>query len=69
MKTTIENLKNNPYISLVFWEKENGWRIDGKAEYYNSGKWLDFVKSLPENKEFSPKGAIVISVENITELG
>lgn len=69
MKTTIDNLKNNPYISLVFWEDEKGWRIDGKAEYHNSGKWFEFVKKLKENKEFSPKGAIVINIENIRELG
>lgn len=69
MKTTIENLKNNPYISLVFWKGEEGWRADGKAEYHDSGKWLDFVKSLKENKKYSPKGAIVVNVEKVEELG
>jgi uncharacterized protein len=69
MKTTIDNLKINPYISIVFWEGEKGWRIDGKADYHDSGKWFDFVKKLKENKEFSPKGAIVINVEDIRELG
>lgn len=68
MKNTPKYIKNNPNVSLVFWEKENGWRIDGKAEYYNSGKWLDFVKSLDENKNYSPKGAIVVNVEEIAEL-
>ncbi|MDD5192609.1 MAG: pyridoxamine 5'-phosphate oxidase family protein [Candidatus Nanoarchaeia archaeon] len=69
MKTTIKNIKNNPYVSLVFWKDDGGWRVDGKAEYYNSGKWLEFVKSLKENENFNPKGAILIKVENITELG
>ena len=68
MKKTIENIKNNPNISLVFWENEEGWRIDGKAEYYNSGKWLDFVKNLPENKGYPARGAIVVNIEKINKL-
>lgn len=69
MKTTIENIKNNPNISLVFWQEENGWRVDGKAEYQDSGKWLEFVKSLKENKGLPAKGAIVINVAEVKELG
>ena len=69
MKTTIENLKKNPYISLVFWKGEKGWRVDGKTEYYDSGKWLDFVKSMKENEGEPANGALVIEVENIKELG
>lgn len=69
MNTTVENLKINPNICLAFFEGEKGWRINGKAKYYNSGKWLDFVKLLPENKNFKPKGAVVIEIEEIKELG
>ncbi len=72
MRRTTENIKNNPNVSLVFWEgkegNEKGWRVDGKAEYHNSGKWLEFVKSLKENKGLSAKGAIVIEVEEVKEL-
>ncbi|MBT7102257.1 pyridoxamine 5'-phosphate oxidase family protein [archaeon] len=69
MKTTVKNIKVNPYISLVFWEGDDGVRIDGKVEYFDSGEWLDFVKGLPENKGFDANGALVISVESIKELG
>jgi predicted pyridoxine 5'-phosphate oxidase superfamily flavin-nucleotide-binding protein len=69
MKKTIENIKNNPKVSLVFWEGEKGWRIDGNVEYHDSGELLDFVKSLEENKELPAKGALVINVEEIKELG
>jgi len=69
MKTTIENIKNNPKVSLVFWEGEGGWRINGKAEYHDSGEWLDFVKSLEENKGESANGALVINVNEIKKLG
>ncbi len=69
MKTTIDNIKNNPYVSLVFWEGEKGWRINGKAEYYDSGKWLDFVRDLKENKGLPAKGAVIINIEDVRELG
>lgn len=69
MKITIENIKNNPNISLVFWEGKHGWRIEGKAKHYDSGEHLDFVKSLKENKKYLPKGAIVISIEEVKAIG
>jgi predicted pyridoxine 5'-phosphate oxidase superfamily flavin-nucleotide-binding protein len=69
MKTTIENIKNNPNISLVFWEGEKGWRINGNVDYYDSGEWLDFVKSLEENKREPANGALVININEIKELG
>ena len=69
MKNTPNYIKANPNVSLVFWQGEEGWRIDGKAEYHDSGKYLDFVKSLKENKRYSSKGAIVIEIEEVKELG
>ena len=69
MKTTIENLKENPNIALVFWEGEEGYRIEGKAKYHSSGEYLDYVKKLSENKGYPAKGAIVINITNIKELG
>ncbi|MAG39776.1 hypothetical protein CMI41_02310 [Candidatus Pacearchaeota archaeon] len=69
MNSTIKNLESNPYVSLVFWEGESGWRIDGKVTYFDSGDWLDFVKSLPENDGEPARGALVIDIENVKELG
>ena len=69
MSSTLKNLENNPYVSLVFWEGENGWRIKGKVDYFDSGKWLDFVKNMPENKDEPANGALVINIEEIRELG
>jgi hypothetical protein len=42
-----------------------GYNIDGRAEYFTEGAWLDFVKSIPENKDEPCKGAIVIEIKNI----
>ena len=69
MKTTVENIKNNPNVSLVFWQGEEGWRISGTVTYHSSGRWLDYVKSLKENQGFPAKGALIINVEEITKLG
>ena len=68
MKKTIENIKKNPNISLVFWENEEGWRVDGKAEYHESGNWLEFVKKLKENEGLPARGAIVVNIEKINKL-
>ena len=69
MNSTIKNLEGNPYVSLVFWEGERGWRVDGKVEYFDSGEWLDFVKGLPENEGFAANGALVVDIESVKELG
>jgi len=68
MKKTIENIKINNLVSLVFWEGEEGWRIDGEAEYFDSGRWLDFVKKMKENQGLPARGAIVVNISNISKL-
>ncbi len=68
MKTTIENIKESSWVSLLFWENGEGFRIDGKAEYHSSGKWFDFVKGLKENKCYSPKGAVIVNILKIEKL-
>jgi len=68
MQKSLENIKKNPNVSLVFWNNEVGFRIDGIAEYQEEGKWFDFVKNLEENKGYSPKGALIIKVNEIKAL-
>ena len=43
--------------------------MEGKAEYFEEGHWFDFVKEIPENKDEPCKGAIVVSVNKIKEIG
>ena len=69
METTVNNLTNNKKVCIVFSEGEDGWRIKGEAEYFDSGIWLDYVKSLEENEGLPAKGAVVINVSSIDELG
>src|SRR4030042_1984384 len=71
MKLTTKNIRRDPRICLAVWTKdwEEGYKFTGKAEYQTKGKWADFVKRMPENKNMSAKGAIVVTVDNIFKLG
>ena len=73
LSETIENIKRNPNIALVVWVdnwKENciGYELKGKAEYFTDGKWIDFIKKIPENEGELCKGAILIKVNKIKIL-
>ena len=69
MNTTLENIRNNPSVCLVVWNKDwKGYQIKGKAEYFNQGEWLDFVKAIPENRDEPCKGALVVEINSIKKL-
>jgi len=70
MKTTIDNIKQNPKVSLVAWGRTlKGCKIDGIAEYFENGEWYNFVKAIKENENEPCKGAIVIKVNSIKGCG
>ncbi len=70
MGRTIDNLKSCPNVSLVVWDKQwKGYNIQGRAEYFDKGEFLDFVKSLKENENEPCKGAIVIEINEIKKCG
>ncbi|MFC1750107.1 pyridoxamine 5'-phosphate oxidase family protein [Pseudomonadota bacterium] len=66
MKKTIENIKKNPDVNLLIFDRRwpedkfKSEEIHGKAEYYTEGKWLDLVKKLPENADMPCKGVLVV---------
>jgi predicted pyridoxine 5'-phosphate oxidase superfamily flavin-nucleotide-binding protein len=73
IKESIRNIKNNKYVSLVVWNKEwekacIGFGLKGTAKNYESGKWLEFVKNMSENKGYNVKSAIVVNVTKIKKL-
>ncbi len=68
MRKTKENILINPNVSLVVWNNEQGFEIIGTARYYNSGKWLEFVKNLEENKGMPAKAAIIVKINKISKL-
>ena len=69
MKTTLENIRKKPKVSLAVWNKNwKGYQMKGQAKYFQDGKWFDFVKSMPENKDEPCKGAVVVDINNIKKL-
>jgi uncharacterized protein len=73
LEETLKNIENNPKVSLVVWSenwKESciGYELKGSAEYFNEGKWIDFIKKIPINKSEPCKGAIVIKINNVKVL-
>jgi pyridoxine/pyridoxamine 5'-phosphate oxidase len=70
---TIENIKSNENVSLVVWHKNwkntsIGYELQGRARDFTEGKWLEFVKKLPINKDEPTKGAILIKINKIKSL-
>lgn len=64
MNQTVKDIKNNPNVVLVVWDKDmNGFKLVGTAEYFDKGEWLNKVKAMPENRGLPTKGAILVKVD------
>ena len=73
LKETLDNIKVNPNVSLVVWHKNwketcVGYELKGKAEYFTTGKWIDFIKKIPINEGEPCKGAILVTIDKIKVL-
>jgi len=70
MKTTRKNLLENKNVFILAFEEDYhyGLKILGDVEYNTEGEYFDFVKNLETNKNFSPKGAIMITIKEIVEF-
>jgi len=73
IKESIKNLEYNDAVSLVIWNPEwekscIGFELAGKAKNYTTGKWLEYVKNLPDNKECNISSAIVVNIKKIKKL-
>ena len=66
MNQTIKDVSLINNVCVLVWNKEwIGYKIIGTAKYFNKGKWLEYVKSMKENKGLPAKGAILIKVSKI----
>lgn len=68
---TLKNIKRNPDIALVVWNKDwkkecIGYELKGTIEYFTSGKWHKMVKEI--HKGFPAKGAILVTINKIKDL-
>lgn len=73
MVETRTNIKANPRVALVTWNKNweedrLGVSIEGRAEYFDESRWLDEVKQIPENKDEPCKGAVLVTIEKIKKI-
>ena len=69
MKQTIKNLEKNNNVCLAVWDKNwIGYKLVGTAEYFDQGKWKEFVEKMPENKGLPAKGAILVTISKLIKL-
>jgi len=73
IKESTENIKTNKNVSLVVWNNNwekscIGFELKGTAKNYNSGKWFEFVKNMPDNEGYDVKSAIIVTVTEIKKL-
>lgn len=73
IKESIKNLEHNNNVSLVIWNPDwekscIGFELIGQAKNYTEGKWLEYVKKLPDNNDCNIKSAIVVKIKKIKKL-
>ncbi|HPT30084.1 MAG TPA: pyridoxamine 5'-phosphate oxidase family protein [bacterium] len=73
IKESVKNLNYNDNVSLVIWNKEwekscVGFELIGKAKNYTEGKWLEYIKKLPDNEGCKVISAMVITVKKMKKL-
>jgi len=69
MNQTVKDLRKNNRVCLLVWNKKwQGYKIIGRAEYHQSGKWKKFVENMKENKGLPAKGAILVNIEKTIKL-
>ena len=70
---TVKNIKDNPRVSLVVWNKEweddcFGYVLKGTAEHFTEGKYFDEVAKIAENEDLEFKGAILVTVDKLKRI-
>ena len=73
IKESVKNIEKNDNVSLAVWNKEwekacIGYEILGKAKNHTSGKWFNFVCSMPDNEGYTINSAIVVEISRIKKL-
>lgn len=73
IKESVKNLEYNNCVSLVIWNPEwekscVGFELIGTAKNYITGKWLKYVKDLPDNEDYEIISAIVVKITKIKKL-
>lgn len=66
MKSTLKNIEGNGRVSIVARAGKGYFRVDGKAEVFSSGRYLElaFGKSDPPK----PYRAVLVSIDEVFDL-
>jgi len=70
MGTTKDNLIENNKVFILAFENDYSYclKMEGKADYYDKGEYLDFIKGLDSNKGRNPKGVIIVNIKSLVEF-
>lgn len=65
---TYQNLEHNKQVSVVSTNSGKFLQFKGTMRYFKQGKYFEAVKQSPINKNYHPKGAVLIKVEEVYDL-
>ena len=68
LNKTLQNLKENSLVSVAFYYGGRAFQVKGKAKIEIAGRYFEFVKNISSNKQWVPKSAIVIEVDEVWDL-
>ena len=68
-----ENILKNPRVSFVSFRKFDRdvyecYKGFGKAKYYTNGEYLKLAQKRLKGEPFKPKGAVVITIEELFKV-
>jgi len=73
---TIKNIKHNPRVAIVVWNKDweksdkdcYGYACAGAAEHFTKGKWMDVLAKIAKNEGLEYKGAILVTINKFKRI-
>lgn len=63
MNKTIDNIQQNPVVSISVWKDKAGYQFKGNAEIETSGPNFEEGQRLARDR--NPKGVVVVSVSSV----
>jgi len=69
MVKTLANIEENDKVFVLVYSGnyQTVLNITGTAVYHGSGGLLEYVKNLPANDGYEPKGAVEVRIANVEE--
>jgi uncharacterized pyridoxamine 5'-phosphate oxidase family protein len=69
MDVTRANILQNPHVFVLVFSKDYKYlKIEGYAEYFVGGDYLEYVKNIDANDDFAAKAAVVVTVKHVEEV-